>query len=291
MELSSDQADARQVLEALAQSGQKHEVVHAGCRIVWRSFGQGPRLVLFHGGHGSWLHWARNIEVLSQRYQLWLPDLPGYGDSDALSDPSMHALVDATLASMASLLGADDVIPVVGFSFGGLLSAHVAARRAGPTPLALLGPGGHGGPRRPIGDLRAWRQAAQGQDWQALGEIMRHNLLMHMVHEPQAIDEMAVQIHSVSCQRTRFASKPISHAGGLAKLLEDHHAPLLLAWGACDVTADPQWAARALSANHTSCQTHIVPGAGHWVQYEAAQAVNHLLLDWLDAVTAHQGRI
>ncbi len=31
-------------------------------RMVWRSWGSGPALVLLHGGSGSWRHWVRNIE-------------------------------------------------------------------------------------------------------------------------------------------------------------------------------------------------------------------------------------
>jgi pimeloyl-ACP methyl ester carboxylesterase len=46
--------------------------------------GAGRPLVLVHGGHGSWLHWVRNIEALSAKRTLWIPDLPGYGDSSAL---------------------------------------------------------------------------------------------------------------------------------------------------------------------------------------------------------------
>jgi len=30
----------------------------------------------------------------------------------------------------------------------------------------------------------------------------------------------------------------------------------------------------------------VVPGAGHWVQYEAADVVNDVLSDWLGQLTA-----
>jgi CubicO group peptidase (beta-lactamase class C family) len=37
-----------------------------GPSVTWRRFGSGPHLVLLHGGHGSWLHWVRNIEFLAR---------------------------------------------------------------------------------------------------------------------------------------------------------------------------------------------------------------------------------
>src|ERR1700722_10585040 len=51
--------------------------------MVWHLWGDAdsPVLVLFHGGAGSWRHWAHNIDVLSQTYRLLVPDLPGLGES------------------------------------------------------------------------------------------------------------------------------------------------------------------------------------------------------------------
>lgn len=77
----------QQTLEWMAErekSGSRHVVTVGEHQVVWRQFGSGSPLVLIHGGHGSWLHWARNIEALSKDFSLWIPNLAGYGDS---SDP------------------------------------------------------------------------------------------------------------------------------------------------------------------------------------------------------------
>ena len=115
---------------------------------------------------------------------------------------------------------------------------------------------------------------------------MRHNLVMHMLHDADAVDALAIRIHTDACKRTRFRSKSISRAGGLAQALDHYRGPLLFAWGEHDVTAVPEQAAQAVSEGRERCRTHVVPGAGHWVQYERADQLNSLLLAWLDETSS-----
>jgi pimeloyl-ACP methyl ester carboxylesterase len=277
---------AEAFIAELSGSAQRHDVAFDGGHVTWRRFGEGPPLVLLHGGHGCWLHWARNIEAWSSRHAVWVPDLPGYGESDPPVEASLASLVDATTVTLDALVGSETPIALAGFSFGGLVAANVAARRASVQQLALLGPGGHGGPRRPRGELRSWREAADRQDEVALTDVMRHNLLMHMLHDEEAVDALALRIHTDACRRTRFRSKEISRASSLAHSLDHHRGPLLLAWGEHDVTAVPEQAAIVLSSGRDGCRTQVVPGAGHWVQFERADQVNSLLLAWLDETSS-----
>ena len=273
-------APAQDLITRLQAQAQRHVVQTPGGGVCWRGFGAGPALVLVHGGHGSWLHWVRNIEALSRSFTVWVPDLPGYGDSDDVATGGLPDLLDTTLTSLDLLLGTDTPVDLVGFSFGGLVAAHMAARRPGVRRLALLGPAGHGGMRRPRGELLNWHRA---KDAAALEVCMRHNLATHMLHDPTRIDAVALRVHTDSCERARFRSKEISQAGGLQAALDSQGTQKLLAWGEHDVTALPTVLAQALSAGRATCQTHIVAGAGHWVQYEAADEVNRLLLHWLQA--------
>jgi pimeloyl-ACP methyl ester carboxylesterase len=268
-------------LAELEQSAQRHGVDSHGGRVVWRVFGQGRPLVLLHGGHGTWRHWARNIGALAARNAVWVPDMPGYGDSDPPAESTLASLLQRLAGSLDTLLGSGTPIDLAGFSFGGLVAAHVAAERGGVDRLALLGPAGHGGPRRPRAELVNWHVAAQSGNAEALQEAMRHNLLAHMLFDKAHADAVAVQIHTDACLRTRFRSKPISRAGGLQALLPRSAHTLLLAWGEHDITATPEQLAPALAACHPRASTAIVPHAGHWVQYEDAPAIHTLLSHWL----------
>jgi pimeloyl-ACP methyl ester carboxylesterase len=55
---------------------------------------------------------------------------------------------------------------------------------------------------------------------------------------------------------------------------------VLLVWGEHDVTTQPEAAARSIAGQREGIEWRIVPGAGHWAQYERAEEVNALLLAW-----------
>ncbi|MCY1283485.1 4,5:9,10-diseco-3-hydroxy-5,9,17-trioxoandrosta-1(10),2-diene-4-oate hydrolase [compost metagenome] len=272
-----------------------------GCEVIWRSFGDGPTTVLLHGGHGNWQHWVRNIGPLSRNRRLLVPDLPGFGDSAAAPRADLPGLVDVLARSLARLSVDQslDRIDLVGFSFGALVTAHLATHAGlGDIEvgrLALLGPAGHGGPRRMTQALVDWRRC---HDPHTLAAAMRDNLAAFMIADPAAIDSEAVAIHTRACRATRFHSKSISRAGGLQQALARFPGPVLMIWGEADVTMSPEsiagiardwWDA---SADAPAVSVSVVPGVGHWVQYEAHQQVNGLLQAWLQQIPdtpAHAG--
>lgn len=269
------------LITQLEAQATRHRVEVAGRFVCWRQFGKGPPLVLLHGGHGSWLHWVRNIEALAARFTVWMPDLPGYGDSDDLGPSRSGGVTDlahATLTSLDALVGADTWIDLVGFSFGGLVAAQIAARRPCIRHLVLLGAAGHGGLRRPRGALMSWHRA---KTQEAIEACMHNNLHVHMLFDVAQIDALALQVHTLSCQRARFRSRPISQAGGLSAALDQCSAQVLLVWGEHDVTAEPAALVKTLVEGQPQRQARILPGVGHWVQYESAVEINRLLLEVL----------
>jgi pimeloyl-ACP methyl ester carboxylesterase len=259
-----------------------------GRPVHWRRFGAGSPLVLLHGGHGSWRHWQRNIAALAEHHSVWVPDMPGYGDSALPADAGsadgsgLQNLLGALHGTLDLAIGAATPVGLAGFSFGGLIAAHLAVRRPGVRTLALLGPAGHGGRRRPRGELVSWRAAWEAGDTAALAEVMRNNLSAHMLHAPpQDIDHAALALHIEACLKARFRSRPISRAGGLGEALGRYAGPTLLVWGQHDVTAEPAVIGPLMAdAAGGEAQWRIVEDAGHWVQYEASQEINRTLLHW-----------
>ena len=273
---------ARRALQRLASLSKTHDTLHDGVRMRWRRWGDGPDLVLIHGGHGSWMHWSRNIEALAARFRLWLPDMPGFGESDALPghphDPDrQQRLIGALASGLAKLPTARDGVGLAGFSFGGLVAAQLAATTDVPVwRMALLGTAGHGGARRQRQELLNWRASQGAARWQAHA-LNLHNLLLH---DSANVDAQSLVAHACSSQATRYRSRAISRDASLSSLLELYSGDLLLVWGEHDVTALPPAIGQSLVNGRSNRRLQIVSDAGHWVQYEQSNACNVILTEW-----------
>ena len=274
---------AREWIARLDSASDRHDVPFDGGSIRWRRFGAGHPLVLVHGGHGSWLHWIRNVQALSARNELWIPDLPGYGDSSALPrGAGIEAIVEIVVGSLDALVGSGTSVDFAGFSFGGVVSTRSAVARGNVRRLALLGTGGHGGPRRQARELKQWRGLDEGTQ----RETLRHNLASLMLHDPASIDALALEAYTQSCAATRYRSRPVSRASSIAELLEPFSNPVLFLFGEHDVTTTPDIVGRNLTAGHPSREARIIAGGGHWVQYERAAEVNRAIGAWLGNETS-----
>ncbi|MCD2513242.1 alpha/beta fold hydrolase [Comamonas endophytica] len=282
MQFPPHEAEAAATLVAACDARATHHALDlGGCETRWREWGEGTPLVLIHGGHGSWMHWIRNIEALALHFRVIVPDLAGFGDSEDFAldahDPARLSQLVRSLRLGVEHLAPAGPLHLAGFSFGGAVAGLLAPQLPRLQRLALLGCAGHGGRRRDRGPLLDWRAQAGAQRWQAL----QQNLEAFMLSGPA--DAMALYVHGQSCERTRFRSKAFSRSPLLLETLQQVDQPVLMVWGDDDVTAVPAEAAQALAQDKPTRDWTLVAGAGHWVQYERPEAINTLLTSWLKA--------
>jgi pimeloyl-ACP methyl ester carboxylesterase len=269
-------------LDAVQAAARRHETPCGAGAMVWHEWGAptAPPVLLLHGGAGSWRHWARNIPALSRHRRLLVPDLPGLGDSalppEGIGFPQYSAIVTAGFRALAG----DGPYDLVGFSFGAINAGRIAAEApAGQLrSVTLVGAGGLGLPA--ISFRLASVRAKQGAERVA---AHRSNLAMLMLADPARIDPLALRIQAWNSDHARLRSRNLVPAGTLRDALPGIRAPLAMIYGERDAIAFPFMDQRAamLRAAQPDAAFHVVPGAGHWVQFEAAAAVDALLLERL----------
>ena len=252
-----------------------------GVTMVWRRWGSGPPLVLLHGGSGSWTHWLRNIDVLAQRYTVYAADLPGCGDSglpaDARDADSVAPFVAAGIAQIAG----GQPVQLVAFSFGTLVAGFIAADFPQLVRhLHLVGTAGLG-LTRPRLFLKSVSPDMNEAEREA---VVRHNMESMMVLHPQTLDDTALSLHDANLRRDRLRRRRISRTPVTIGFQARWQCPVHAIWGLGDILIrnDGDRLADVLSGCDLRELT-IVPDAGHWVQYERADAFNAVLLRGLDA--------
>lgn len=240
--------------------------------------GSGHPLVLLHGGVGSRTHWEANLPGLAGAFELIVPDLPGYGASpDVPPDTASDAYLAIVADWLRDILGARPC-GLVGFSFGGVVAAGVAARvPALVERLTLLAPGGFGPPEgREIPSRRVPPGEASDP---ARREAVAFNLGQWMLSRVPAAEDPVVDLQLANIARTRFDSRRISLADCLVESLRAVCAPTQIVWGEDDRLAHPSVAERAARcrAAKPDLAIHLLPAAGHWVQRDAAADVDALI--------------
>jgi 2-hydroxy-6-oxonona-2,4-dienedioate hydrolase len=264
-------------VDGVAAEAQRIETPCGDGGMVWRVWGSGPPLVLLHGGYGSWMHWIRNVLVLARRFTVIAPDLPGLGESATPPEPhSAEELARIIIDGLATILPDGERFHLAGFSFGGVLGGHVAASLGERVRgFTIVGSNGLGLPRQPT-ELE--RQKPGGTVEELLA-IARHNLGILMIADKDKIDDLAVYIQYMNAPRGRVRSRRFSRADTLIRALPRVTAELSGIWGGRDAGAYPYLdeRKRVLDEIQPGLRFEIIPGAGHWVAYEAADRFNPLL--------------
>ncbi|WP_092004519.1 alpha/beta fold hydrolase [Polaromonas sp. OV174] len=273
----------------LLQSATRRETPSGEGSLVWHLWGpeSSPSgtmpVVLLHGGSGSWTHWLRNIAaLLASGRRVLVPDLPGSGDSampprggdaDALPEPLEQGL---------QILLGDSACELVGFSFGGMVAGFLAERfPARVARLMLVGAPGLGITPQPVISLRAWRHLPDAAERDA---VHRGNLAALMLYRSEAISEATLRLHVANVVRDRMTGRRLSRTDALLRSLAQLRCPMHAIYGREDALYLGKLAAleTALRQAGDFRGLAFIEEAGHWVQFEQAQAFNEALLAVLD---------
>ncbi len=248
-----------------------------GGEMVWRVWGKGPPMLLVHGMHGSWTHWIRNIEPLSRRFRLYVPDLPGFGDS-AIGEIESIDELSAALAGGTDIVGLSGDYHIAAFSFGSTITFHMPVdQRERVRRIVLLGSAGLGPFKRVSGELSPWRHI---EDPLQRAQTHADNLAIMMVSDPATIDAGTVAIQMRNTERMTLRRRKIVTTAQTMKRFASWKPPHVdFVWGSEDLIIRESLEETKVNILGVvpHARLHVLDGVGHWVQHEGADEVNAIL--------------
>lgn len=265
-------------------------------QIHLHEFGAGPPVLMLHGGGpgaSGQSNYARNIDALTARFRVLVPDLPGYGGSSkGVNSEDPFGDLAAAMLALLDALGIDRA-HVVGNSLGGACALRMALEQPGRVDrLVLMGPGGIGisqaAPTEGLKRLLGY-YAGEGPTLEKLRTFICEDLVFDGSRIPEAVlrerFEASIDPEVLASPPLR-APKDLEAFRRLDFLLDPRlpalaHRTLVL-WGTAD-RVNPATGAMALQARMPACDAYLFSRTGHWVQWERADEFNAVVTAFLSA--------
>lgn len=257
-------------------------------RIHYHEAGQGPVLLLIHGGAPGafgWGNFGRNLEALSRHFRTLIVDMPGYGKSDKLEIAgNRHAYCARLFSDMLATLEIHKA-HLLGMATGGSVAALMALDHTEVVDRLIL-VGSAGGPSLfQVKQLQSASQVYLGGEGPS-HEKMR-TYLQQLVYDQSLVTEEVIReryeasvaedfLHQAPEGRTERRHVP----SDLWKRLDQITAKTLIIWGRENRAQAYENAVFMLKMIPDS-QLHVFGQCGLWVPYEKAAEFNQLVTGFL----------
>lgn len=277
-----------------------------GVRLHYVEAGAGPLVVLLHGFPEAWFAWQHQIPALAAAgYRVVAPDMRGYNLSGKPAGVRAYT-TDRLTSDVAALIRAvgdhgpdGDVAPavVVGHDWGAAVAWLFAMSH--PELLARLAILNLPHPARMMQGLRTLRQlrkswyifffqlpwlpeaSFRARDYAVLRGTLRRDPVW-----PGAFSDEDIARYVAAAAEPGALTSGMNYYRALIRYpqaagrVQRIEAPVLVIWGERDrylgpelAEPDPRWVPH--------CRVERLPDASHWVQADAAERVNALLVGFL----------
>jgi pimeloyl-ACP methyl ester carboxylesterase len=231
----------------------KHKVRDVSVRMMRE--GSGPPLLFLHGANGLPV-WLPVFERLSQQFEVFVPEHPGFGPSD--NPPWMRNIGDLAMYYLDFLDGLSaHPVHLVGQSLGGWAAAEVAVRNCSRlATLSLLAPAGIRVKGLPCGDNFIWDAE------EAVRNLYYNQSIADQMLAAPVSDEQADVILTNRFTAAKFGWEPRWYNPALERWLHRISIPTLVLWGENDKLFPSAYAKR-WGERIPGSRVEIIPECGH----------------------------
>ncbi|MGC5781670.1 alpha/beta fold hydrolase [Methylobacterium sp. NFXW15] len=254
----------------------------AGGRIAAQVSGAGEPLVLFHSLLADAASFDRIAGPLAERFRVIVPDLPGFGGSEAVSG-GLEVVADRMAEAVRDL---GEQPSVLGNGFGGFVALQMAIRHPGLARRLILADCGacFSEPGR-----QAFRTMAAVSREKGLGALSETAMRRLFAPDFQAANPALMRERLAAFLRTDpsvFRAACEALAGlDLRPDLKAVEVPVLVLVGEQDEATPPPMS-RELAAGLPEARLTILPGCAHVPQLQEPERFLEALVSFLDEGSA-----
>jgi pimeloyl-ACP methyl ester carboxylesterase len=255
---------------------QTTELKVRGVKINLYRAGSGPTVLFLHGAGGV-PQWLPFFDKMADRYELLVPEHPGFGGSD--DPPSIRSMADLAMFYLDFVEEAElDRIHLIGNSLGGWLAAEILIRnRAHFLSLVQLAPAGIRVKGVPCGDNFIWAPEEAVRNLYYDQSVA--DRILAMKPSDEQMDIMLKNRFTVA----KFGWQPRWYNPDLEKWLHRIKLPALIVWGTDDRIMPPEYAA-VWRERLPSARFVQIKECGHLPHVEHAALVARHVCDFLGGV-------
>ena len=262
-----------------------------------------PLAVFLHGFPDFWYSWRHQMAALADRFRVAALDMRGYNLSDKpegvanYAMPSLVADVAAVVAAESGKTAAEASAIVVGHDWGGAVAWNVAMTRPALVRLLVILNLPH--PRGLFRELAT--NPEQQRNSQYAFDFQRPDAHKALTAEGLAFwvrDAAARERYVAAFEQSDFeamlnyykanyprppepGTPPVSGTALAAPDMPNVRCPVLMFHGLDDTALLPGALAGTWNWIDADLTLVTVPGAGHFVQQDAAELVSSTMRDWL----------
>lgn len=282
-----------------------HAVSDGGVKIHYATVGKGPLVVMIHGFPDFWYSWRHQMDALSGQFQVVAIDQRGYNLSDKPAGVESYdlRLLVADVAAVIRHLGRDKAT-IVGHDWGGMVAWQFAMNLPQVTENLVVLNLPH--PRGLLRELKSNAEQIKNSEYARtfqrlspkdptvfFGRPMTPETLSGWVRDPAARkryieafqrSDFEAMLHYYKRNYPRDSGPTAPAAPDMPKV----EAPVLMFHGLQDqalhrdaLAGTWDWVAKDLTLV-------TIPGAGHFVQQDAAELVSTTMKTWLAARAGKQ---